>query len=125
MELRPQGRIIAVTLRSEIDLQRADAVTETFRRALTHGGTDATLLDLAALTFADSTLLGLILQTKAEHEQAQRPLVLTGPFHTAIQRLLDLTGAVNVLPLADTREQGEQQLHTLLNTAATNHTALP
>ncbi|MEV8315001.1 STAS domain-containing protein [Streptomyces sp. NPDC059900] len=118
MELRPQGRIAVVALRDEIDLQGADAVTLAFHRACTHGGTDATLLDLAALTFADSTLLALILQTRADHEQAQRPLVLSGPFHTPVQRLLELTGAVNVLPLADTREQGVRRLHTLLDAAA-------
>ncbi|MFH8484976.1 STAS domain-containing protein [Streptomyces longisporoflavus] len=118
LEVRPQGRIVVVTLRHEIDLQDADAVTEAFQRARTHSGTDATLLDLAALTFADSTLLGLILQTKAEHEQARRPLALSGPFHPGIQRLLDLTGAATVLPLAGTRDEGLRQLHTLLSTAA-------
>ncbi|MEU6676370.1 STAS domain-containing protein [Streptomyces sp. NPDC046925] len=125
MQLRPEGRIIVVALHHEIDLQSADAVTDAFRRACTHGDTDATLLDLAALTFADSTLLALILQTRAEHEQAQRPLVLSGPLQTPVQRLLELTGALSVLPLAGTREQGLRQLHTLLDTATSPRTSQP
>ncbi|MGW7090241.1 STAS domain-containing protein [Streptomyces sp. NPDC054871] len=103
-------RVAVVTLRHEIDLQDASAVTAALDRARTHRDTDATLLVLAELTFADSTLLGLILHTSAEHEKAQRPLVLAGPFHTSVRRLLDITGAGDVLTLADTPDEGLRHL---------------
>ncbi|MFD4476582.1 MULTISPECIES: STAS domain-containing protein [unclassified Streptomyces] len=122
-ELSPHERVAVVALRHEIDLQDADAVTEAFHRVRTHSETDATLLDLSMLTFADSTLLGLILQARIDHEQAQRPFVLAGPLHSAVQRLLELTGVTDFLPLADTREQGMQKLRTLLD--ARDGSALP
>lgn len=115
VELSPHERIAVVALRHEIDLQDANTVTEAFHRVRTHNETDATLLDLSMLTFADSTLLGLILQARIDHEQAQRPFVLAGPLHTAVQRLLELTGVTDFLPLEDTREQGMQKLRTLLD----------
>ncbi|MFC8131975.1 STAS domain-containing protein [Streptomyces sp. NPDC057302] len=112
IELAWNERVAVITLRHEIDLSDSDRVTEAFHRALTHSDSDGTLLDLAELTFADSTLLGLILHTRTEHERAQRPFVLARPFNTSIQRLLEITGAVDVLPLADTLEEGLRQLRT-------------
>ncbi|WP_371525156.1 STAS domain-containing protein [Streptomyces sp. NBC_01283] len=118
VELSPHERVAVVALRHEIDLQDAHTVTEVFHRARSHSETDATLLDLSMLTFADSTLLGLILQARIDHEQEQRPFVLAGPLHSAVQRLLELTGVTGFLPLADTREEGMRKLRALLDAGA-------
>ncbi|MGW5736682.1 MULTISPECIES: STAS domain-containing protein [Streptomyces] len=115
VDLHPHDGIAVVTLRHEIDLQDANAVSEAFHRVRIHGDTDATLLDLSTLTFADSTLLGLILQARNDHDQAQRPFMLSGPLHSAVRRLLELTGVIEFLPLADTREEGLGKLRTLLD----------
>lgn len=122
IELSLLERVAVVTLRHEIDIQDASGVTAALQSARTHRGADATLLAVDELTFADSTLLGLILHTRAEHGQAQRPFVLAGPFHTSVQRVLEITGAADVLPLAGTREEGLQRLRALLDATTTSST---
>ncbi|MFI7320749.1 STAS domain-containing protein [Streptomyces venezuelae] len=115
IELARQDRVAVVTLRHDIDLENGSEVTAAFQRARTESGTEATLLDLAELTFADSALLNLILLARAEHEQAQRPFVLCGPLHSAIRRLFEITGVIDILVLADTHEDGLRQLNKLLD----------
>ncbi|MET8685304.1 STAS domain-containing protein [Streptomyces sp. NPDC004732] len=115
IEVTRQDRVAVVTLRHDIDLDNGSAVTAAFQSARSENGTKATLLDLAELTFADSALLNLILTARAEHEQAQRPFVLCGPLHSAIQRLFEITGVIDILVLADTNEDGVRELNKLLD----------
>ncbi|MFI7382596.1 STAS domain-containing protein [Streptomyces sp. NPDC049813] len=114
IELTQQERVAVVMLRHDIDLEDGDEVTAVFRRALTDVDTVATLLDLGELSFADSTLLNLILRAKAEHDQARRPFVLAVTEGGSVRRLFDITGVTDVLGLAGTRDEALRRIGTLL-----------
>ncbi|MEV1025065.1 STAS domain-containing protein [Streptomyces sp. NPDC050264] len=74
-----------------------------------------TLLDLSDLTFADSTLLNLVLRAHAEHRAALRPFVLAGPCRSGVQRLFRITGVTDVLVLTATRSDGMRRIHGILD----------
>ncbi|MEU6124854.1 STAS domain-containing protein [Streptomyces sp. NPDC047123] len=106
-------RVTVVSFRNELDLEDTTEATLALSSALTDTLTAGTLLDLAGLTFADSTLLNVILRAHAEHQDALRPFVLTGPYQSGISRLLEVTGVTGVLDLADTHEDGVRRIHAL------------
>ncbi|MET9499870.1 STAS domain-containing protein [Streptomyces sp. NPDC006552] len=115
IELTQQERVAVVMLRHDIDLEDGAEVTAVFQQALTGTDTDATLLDLGGLSFADSTLLNLILRAKAEHDQARRPFVLAVTEGGAVRRLFDITGVTEVLGLTGTRAEALRRIGTLLD----------
>jgi anti-anti-sigma factor len=116
IELTHQKRVAVVSFRDTIELEEQDEASLVLSTARTDTSTAATLLDLAELTFADSTLLNLILRAHAEHQQMPRPFVLTGPFHSGVQRLFEITGVTDVLNLAGTRDEGVRRIDELLGT---------
>ncbi|MFX4295335.1 STAS domain-containing protein [Streptomyces bohaiensis] len=59
-----------------------------------------TVLDLSRVTFADSTCLNVLLAARVAHAAARRPWAIAGPYAHQIRRLLAVTGADRVLPLA-------------------------
>lgn len=99
-----------ITLHGDVDLHDLTEVTGTFTQALSDISTDATLIGLSEVTFADSTFLNQLLQAFSEHTAQGRPLVLTGPLHSAVERLLQITGTDSILPLAPTAQEGLRQL---------------
>ncbi|MGW5733271.1 MULTISPECIES: STAS domain-containing protein [Streptomyces] len=114
IDVNRHDRVTVVSFRNELDLEDTAEATLALTSALTDAGTAGTLLDLTGLTFADSTQLNVILRANAEHQEARRPFVVAGPFHTGVSRLFEVTGVVHVLELADTRDAGIQRIHALL-----------
>ncbi|MEV1025885.1 STAS domain-containing protein [Streptomyces sp. NPDC050264] len=106
-----QERVAVVTPRGEVDLNDLTEIVDTFAQVLADASTDATLIDLSRVTFADSVFLNQILVTVSGHALKRRPLVLCGPLQPDVHRLLRITGADTVLPLAATRPEGLRQLH--------------
>ncbi|MFJ9036971.1 STAS domain-containing protein [Streptomyces sp. NPDC102406] len=119
IELTHQGRLAVVSFRDTIELEEQDEATSVLAHARTDTSTAATLLDLAELTFADSTLLNVILRAHTEHQRAARPFVLTGPYHSGVQRLFEITGVTGVLELAATRDDGVRRVQDLLDAGPT------
>ncbi|MGW6054116.1 STAS domain-containing protein [Streptomyces sp. NPDC055189] len=119
IDVTRQDRVSVVSFRNELDLEDTTEATLALSRALTDTATAGTLLDLTGLTFADSTQLNVILRAHAEHQEAQRPFVLAGPYHPGIARLFEITGVTEVLDLAGTREDGLRRIRTLLDTTRT------
>ncbi|MFJ8821028.1 STAS domain-containing protein [Streptomyces sp. NPDC102467] len=115
IELTQRERVAVVTLRDDIDLEDGAEVTAVFHRARTDTGTDATLLDLGELAFADSTLLNLILRARAEHDEARRPFVLAVPDGSVVRRLFDITGVTDVLALTGSQEEALRHIHATLD----------
>ncbi|MEU6394028.1 STAS domain-containing protein [Streptomyces sp. NPDC046939] len=113
IELTLRERVAVVTLRHDIDLEDVDDVTAVLARARTDTGTDATLLDLSELDFADSTLLNIVLRSKAEHDEARRPFVPAVAGGSAIERLFDITGVADVLGTAGSREEALRRIEAL------------
>ncbi|MFC8125617.1 STAS domain-containing protein [Streptomyces sp. NPDC057302] len=110
VRLDQQERVAVITPFGDVDLDSLADVTKVFTQVLYDTSTDATLIDLSEVTFADSTFLNQLIQTFTEHSAEGRPLVLTGPLHSAVQRLLQVTGTDMVLPLAETTPVGLKQL---------------
>ncbi|WP_369212334.1 STAS domain-containing protein [Streptomyces flavofungini] len=114
IDVTRHGRVTVVAFRHELDLEDTVEATLALSRALADADTGGTLLDLAALTFADSTQLNVILRAHTGHRDAARPFVMAGPYHPGVWRLLDVTGVTEVLELADTFEDGLRRVHALL-----------
>jgi anti-anti-sigma factor len=86
-------------LSGELDLAVAAGLEATVL-GLCGDGVSAVELDLSRLTFMDSTGLRTVLRAQklcAEHEYD----FLVTPGDGQVQRLLELTGTIDVLPLAD------------------------
>ncbi|MFH8487634.1 STAS domain-containing protein [Streptomyces longisporoflavus] len=113
IDVTRQDRVTVVSFRNELDLEDTTEATLALSRALTDAGTAGTLLDLADLTFADSTQLNVILRAHAEHQDAQRPFVLAGPYHPGIARLFEVTGVTSVLDMTDTHSDGVRRVQAL------------
>jgi anti-anti-sigma factor len=54
------------------------------------------ILDMSSVTFADSSLLNVLLRVRRS-----RRLVLAGPLHDQLDRLLEMTGAQTILTVTD------------------------
>ncbi|MFC8239198.1 STAS domain-containing protein, partial [Streptomyces sp. NPDC057284] len=118
VRLDQRERVAVITPLGDVDLHNLAEVVAVFAQVLSDTSTDATLLDLSEVTFADSTFLNQLIQTLSDHTSIARPLVLTGPLQSAVRRLLEITGTDTFLPLADTAHEGLQQLRAV-DTSAT------
>lgn len=122
VRLDQQERVAVITPVGDVDLHNLADVEEVFAQVLSDTSTDATLLDLSEVTFADSTFLNQLIRTLSDHTSLARPLVLTGPLQSAVRRLLEITGIDTVLPLADTAHEGLQRLRAVGISATRGHT---
>ncbi|MFB6710324.1 STAS domain-containing protein [Streptomyces sp. NPDC056333] len=118
VRLDQQERVAVITPVGDVHLHNLADVVDVLAQVLSDTSTDATLLDLSEVTFADSTFLNQLIQALSDHTSIARPLVLTGPLQSAVRRLLEITGTDTFLPLADTAHEGLQQLRAV-DTSAT------
>ncbi|MET9496261.1 STAS domain-containing protein [Streptomyces sp. NPDC006552] len=105
-----QERVAVVAPRGELDLHDLTEVVDTLAGVLSDPATDATLIDLSQVSFADSAFLNQLLVTYSGHAVKRRPLVLCGPLQAAVARLLQVTGTDTVLPLAAGRQDALDRL---------------
>lgn len=94
-----EGDVHRICLFGELDLATAGAVQEELERV---EATDAKaiIVDLAGLTFMDSTGVRLVLSAHARSRaDANRLTLLRGP--AAVQRVLELSGVEQLLPFAE------------------------
>lgn len=84
-----------VRVRGEIDLAAAGAVRESVERAGSMNTGHAVVLDLAEVTFLDSTGLRELVRPAVERE-----VVLRRP-SAPVRKLLDLTGTAQVFTIVD------------------------
>lgn len=103
--------IAGVAPRGEFDMDASEPLAEALTAAL-RSPSRGTLLDLSGLTFADSTLLALVLSTVEDHREAARPLVIAGPFASSVWRVFTVTGVVAHLPLAPDRREALDRLRS-------------
>ncbi|MFE4600114.1 STAS domain-containing protein [Kitasatospora indigofera] len=83
----------------ELDLDAAPILHAALRRALMTGPPGTILIiDLAGVTFCDSSGLNALLLARMAAERAGRTLHLARPSH-AVARLLKITGADKVFPV--------------------------
>lgn len=80
-----------VRLVGEADLDTAEALDGALSGALA-SGLPLTVVDLSRTTFADSTVLGVLLRAHTLHEEAGLRLLLAGPLDDVLLRLFEVTG---------------------------------
>ncbi|MFJ4699085.1 MULTISPECIES: STAS domain-containing protein [unclassified Streptomyces] len=85
----PGARVVRLV--GEADLDTAETLDGALTGALA-SGLPLTVVDLSRTTFADSTVLGVLLRAHTLHEEAGLRLLLAGPLDDVLVRLFDVTG---------------------------------
>ena len=85
-----EGGVARVTLRGELDLDRAGALAEELS-ALTNQGATAVELDASGLNFIDSSGLRALLSAREQLDSAGASFRLTA-VSPAVERVLEMTG---------------------------------
>jgi anti-sigma B factor antagonist len=93
------GAFTVIKVRGEADAYSAPRLRSDLSSAL--GTTSPLVIDLSQATFIDSTVVGILLESLAEYEKRERPLVLLLPDGSApeVHRLFELTGLTSLLPV--------------------------
>ena len=101
VEVDTSDGVTLIVLRGELDMAATDPVREAVDGA---AGARGVAIDLAEVTFIDSSMLKELLRAGAELDRYGTPLVLAGIPH-AVQRLLDLTRTSRMFTVAGDREE--------------------
>lgn len=92
--VRQERNALVVAVTGHLDLDNIAPLSETLRQAA-EDGVAPVVVDLSAVTFADSTTVNVLLQA---HRALGPALRLAAP-STVLERLFTLTGLDTVLPL--------------------------
>jgi anti-sigma B factor antagonist len=103
----PVGEIAVLALSGELDLAAAPALRERLAEARATGARGL-VLDMAEVTFLDSSALREILRADAALRTDGVPLVLA-TVQPAVERLLELTRTTGMLAVAPTLEAALQR----------------
>ncbi len=97
--------VVVVVVEGEHDIYTAPTLRERLDEALGRGG--GIVVDLTAATFVDSSVLGALLDARRRAlEAGQGYVVCVGDsVEPGVQRILDITGLVPVLPVLQGREE--------------------
>jgi anti-sigma B factor antagonist len=98
----PDGAVV-LTMEGEFDLASAPTIREHLAAARA-GGPSAVVLDMAEVTFLDSSALRELLRAEAALRTAGAPLILAA-LRPAVARLLELTRTTGLLTSAPTVEE--------------------
>jgi anti-sigma B factor antagonist len=99
----PRPDVALVVLAGEHDLHSVDKVQQTFEQSL--AVYDHLIVDLSTAEFIDSTVVGVLLQTKkkaVEHDRRFNLVLGTAP---AVERILEVTKVLPLLNVVPTVEQ--------------------
>jgi anti-sigma B factor antagonist len=104
--------VVVVVVEGEHDIYTAPTLRERLGEALGRGG--GVVVDLTAATFVDSTVLGALLDARRRAlDAAQGFVVCVGEaVEPGVQRILDITGLVPVLPVVRGRPQAIEVVRT-------------
>ena len=104
------GGFTVIKVRGEADSYTAPRIRSDLTSAL---GTSAPLVvDLSQATFIDSTVVGILLESLAEYEKRECPLVLLLPDESApeVHRLFELTGLTALLPVVRSLDEAASRV---------------
>lgn len=96
-EIVHDGGTVVARLAGELDLANAAALRTALFDAAAHA--DRLVVDLGEVTFVDSTILGVIVETR--RALGSRPLLLAAP-NAETRRALDVTGLTRHLGVYET-----------------------
>ncbi len=96
--------VIVVVVEGEHDIYTAPTLRDRLDEALGRGG--GMVIDLTAATFVDSSVLGALLDARRRALEAEQGFVVCvgEAVEPGVQRILDVTGLVPVLPVVNGRE---------------------
>jgi len=96
--------VVVVLVEGEHDIYTAPTLRERLEEALGKGG--GVVVDLTGATFMDSSILGALLDARRRAQEVGRGFVVSvgAEVEPGVQRILDITGLVPVLPVVDGRE---------------------
>src|SRR3954447_25198416 len=99
------GDVVVVLVEGEHDIYTAPTLRERLDEALGRGG--GIVVDLTRATFVDSSVLGALLDARRRAiEATQGYVVCVGDaVEPGVQRILDITGLVPVLPVIQGRDE--------------------
>ena len=97
------GDAYVVTLRGEIDVYTAPPVRGELRRLIDEEGALELVIDLSAVTFLDSSALGVLVGVLRRLREAGGALRIVEP-RTSASRIFALTGLDTVMDLYATRD---------------------
>lgn len=89
---------IVITLTGSLDLASRGQLTKAASAAVTGADGRAVVLDLAGLTFLDSTGIGALVETAGQAEDAGVAFRLRNP-SARVTRILELTGMIDQWPI--------------------------
>ncbi|MFE5733872.1 STAS domain-containing protein [Streptomyces sp. NPDC056528] len=101
VHLTRHEQVFLITMRGEMDHDDAEDV-EAAWAAAGEAASPMTAVDLSRVTFADSMLLNALLDARRRHLADGRELVLIGPLHSAVLRLLDVSGTLDHFRIVST-----------------------
>jgi anti-sigma B factor antagonist len=103
VEVRNEGNAAVIVISGELDLASGPELEEVLER-VSGAPTDLLVIDLREVDFMDSTGLSIIVKAHQRFaEEGRRLGLVKGP--AQVQRLLDLTGVAERLPLVDSPEE--------------------
>jgi anti-sigma B factor antagonist len=99
------GGVVVVVVEGEHDIYTAPALRDRLGEAIDRGG--GIVVDLTGATFVDSSVLGALLDARRRALEAEQGFVVcVGPaVEPGVQRILDITGLVPVLPVISGRDE--------------------
>src|SRR3954462_3547963 len=97
--------VVVVVVEGEHDIYTAPTLRERLDEALERGG--GVVVDLTGATFVDSSVLGALLDARRRALDADQGYVVCvgEQVEPGVQRILDITGLVPVLPVVGDRSQ--------------------
>ena len=96
--------VVVVLVEGEHDIYTAPTLRERLDEALGRGG--GVVVDLTGATFMDSSILGALLDARRRASESATGFVVSvgADVEPGVQRILDITGLVPVLPVVNGRE---------------------
>ena len=106
--LETEGDDVAiVSISGEHDIYTAPTLRERLEEALAQAGVKGLVVDLTKATFVDSSILGALLEGRRQalDKQSNYVVCIAEQVEPGVQRILEITGLVPVLPVVRSREE--------------------
>ena len=99
------GDVVVVVVEGEHDIYTAPTLRERLDEAIARGG--GVVVDLTGATFLDSSVLGALLDARRRALDAEQGFIVCvgEAVEPGVQRILDITGLVPVLPVVTGRAE--------------------
>lgn len=104
-EIEEQDGVLVVRLAGELDLHTSAELRQQVERELSAGRVRALVLDLAGVTFLDSSGLGFILGRYRRMTERSGRMALSGAV-PHVRSVLELSGILKILPLYGSWREG-------------------